>query len=501
MINIKNNDNNCFLWLFARHLNLIKKHPERIKKEDKGLANNLNYERIEFPISRKEYCKIEKQNNIRINVFCYENGIIYPLNISDKKFSDCMDFLLIFDENKSQYVYIKYFNRLIFNKTKNKNKNHFFRCCLQCFSSENILSEHKGNCLVINSKQIVKLRKGSISFKNYSKQLPVLFKIYADFECILRPTSSKGIKSSDKNGSYTEKYQDYIPCSFTYKVVCVDNKFSKDAIMYKGKNAACKFIEAILEEFYYCKRIMKKHFNKNLVMSAEEKRFQLANSCWICNKLFDVGDEKVIDHCHVTGKYRGAAHFSCNTNYKLSKKVPVIFHKLRDYDSHLIVKKLGKFDEKVSVILDGLEKYMAFTVNKNLGFMDSMQFINSGLDSLLKNLSDNDFKYLSEKFTGELFELVKEKGVYPYEYINSSKKFSEDKLPDKWEFFNSLKDKYISQRANNVWNAFKMKTMSDYHDLYFKKYVFLLTDVCEKFIKTCLDYYGLDLCHYFSSLD
>ena len=101
-----------------------------------------------------------------------------------------MDLLLIFDENKSHYVYIKDFNRLMFNKTKNKNKKYFCRCCLQCFSSGNVLTEHKENCLVINGKQNVKLGKGLISFKNYSKQLPVPFKISADFECILRPTSS-----------------------------------------------------------------------------------------------------------------------------------------------------------------------------------------------------------------------------------------------------------------------------------------------------------------------
>ena len=84
---------------------------------------------------------------------------------------------------------------------------------------------------------------------------------------------------------------------------------------------------------------MKKRFNKNLIMSAEEEeRFELSNSCWICDKLFDVGDDKVRDHCHITGKYRGAAHWSCNVNLKLSKKIPVIFHNLRGYDSYLIIK-------------------------------------------------------------------------------------------------------------------------------------------------------------------
>ena len=97
----------------------------------------------------------------------------------------------------------------------------------------------------------------------------------------------------------------------------------------------------------------------------EEEKFQLTNSCWIRGKLFDVGGEKVRDHFRVTGKFRGAAHFSCNVNCKLSKKVPVIFHNLKGYDSHLIIKEIGKFDAKVSVMPNRLEKYMAFAVIKN----------------------------------------------------------------------------------------------------------------------------------------
>ena len=148
-----------------------------------------------------------------------------------------------------------------------------------------------------------------------------------------------------------------------FLVVCVDYTFSKDVVIYRGKNAAYKFIEAILKEYDYCRKIMKKNFNKNLVMSVDkEEKFQLANSCWICNKLFDVGDEKVRDHCHVTRKFRGAAHFSCNDDCKLSKKVPVIFHNLKGYDSHLIIKEISKFDVKINVIPNGLERYMAFTV-------------------------------------------------------------------------------------------------------------------------------------------
>ena len=197
------------------------------------MINDLDYEGINFPVLRKDYCRIEGQNNIYINVFCYENELTYPVYVSDQKFHNSMDLLLISNENKSHYVYIKDFDRFMCNKTKNKNKIYFCKCCLQCFSSEQFLIEHKGNCLIINGKQRVKLNSGSVSFKNYFKQLPVPFKIYADLELIL-----KEVKSSDKNNSsYTEKYQDHLPCSFAYKVVCVDNKFSKKVIIYRGKNA------------------------------------------------------------------------------------------------------------------------------------------------------------------------------------------------------------------------------------------------------------------------
>ena len=135
--------------------------------------------------------------------------------------------------------------------------------------------EHEENCLIINVKQSLKSKSGSISFKNYSKQLPVSIKIYVEFECLL-----KGVISIHKNnGSYTEKYQDHIPCSFAYQVVSVDNKFSKKVVLFRGKNSVYKFIEAILEEYDYCKKVIKEHFNKNLIISAEkEEKFQLSNS-------------------------------------------------------------------------------------------------------------------------------------------------------------------------------------------------------------------------------
>ena len=306
-INIKNNDNKCFLWCHVRHLNPLDKNPQTLTKEDKNMINDLNYEGIKFPISKTDCCKIERQNNIYINVFCYENGLTYPVYLTDQKFGDSMDLVLISDENNAIMCILKILTDLCVIKQKNKNEKYFCKCCLHCFSSKKVLIEHAENCLIINGKQNVKLKNGSISFKNYFKQIHVHFKIYVDFECIL-----KGVKSSDENNdSYTEKYQDHIPCSFAYKVVCADNKFSKKVVLYRGKNAVYRFITAILEEYDYCRKVMKKHFNKNLIMSAvEEEKFQLTYSCWIFDKLFDAGDDKVRDHCHITEEYRGAARQS-----------------------------------------------------------------------------------------------------------------------------------------------------------------------------------------------
>ena len=506
LINIKNNDNKCFLWCHVRYLNLVDKNSSRISKIDKKIADTLDYSDINFPVSEKDYSKTEDKNSININVFSYDDSVIHPICISNKIFSDHMNLLMIHEENMSHYVYIKYFNRLMFNKTKNKNKKHFCMLCLQCFSSENILVKHKENCLIINGEQRVKLNEGIIKFFNYFKKLPVSFKIYADFECILKET---GVSEEiiDENSSYIKKYQNHIPCGFAYKAVCIDDGFTKDIVIYRGKDCVNKFIAMMLEEYEYCSNVMKEYFNKKLIMSAEEEEiFQSSNKCWICNKLFDLVDEKVRDHCHISGKFRGAVHFSCNANLKITKKVSVTFHNLRGYDGHLIMKERNNFDVIIDAIPNGLEKCMAFIINRNLVFIDSMQFMNSSLDSLVRNLVDEDFKYLSKEFKefkDKDLKLLKEKGVYPYEYMNSFKKFNETELPSKNKFFSSLKHEDISgkdyEKAKDIWNTFNIRNLGEYHDLYLKTDVLLLCDVFEKFINTCLNYYGLDPCHYFSS--
>ena len=150
--------------------------------------------------------------------------------------------LLLNDDNKSHYVYIKDFDTFMFHKIKNKNKKWFCSSCLQCFRSESVLIKHKEDCLSINGKQSVKLEEGIIEFANYFKQIPVLFKIYADFKCNLRNVESY-------EGSYTKKYQDDTLCSFAYKGVCNDDKFTKPIVVYRSEIVAYEFIKAIFKEY------------------------------------------------------------------------------------------------------------------------------------------------------------------------------------------------------------------------------------------------------------
>ena len=137
----------------------------------------------------------------------------------------------------------------------------------------------------------------------------------------------------------------------------MDDRFSKPIVAFTGKNASYEFIKAILKGYGYCKKVMKKHFNKNFIISEEEEHlFQQNNSCWICEKLINHDNEKVRGHCHVTGKFRGAAHWSYNKNLQLNKKVLIIFPNLKGYGSHLSFCEINKFDVKISVIPNGLEK-------------------------------------------------------------------------------------------------------------------------------------------------
>ena len=432
-----------------------------------------------------------------------------------------MELLLIIEGKNKHYVLIKDFNKFMFNQTKHEHRKYFCMYCLQCFSREDVLTEHKSNCISINGKQAINMpEKGDkVYFKNHHKQLPVPFVIYADFEALTEKI--QGCQPNNEK-SYTEAYQKHTDCGYGYKVVCCyDDKYSKPVQIHRGENAVHKFMENMLEEVNWCKSKMKKHFNKPLKMTKEnETDFQKATKCYICDIKYTDKDIHVRDHCHITGKFRGSAHQDCNLKLQMKPdniKIPVIFHNLRGYDSHFIMQQIGEIAKKhtyknkrgeechmnINCIPNNMEKYMAFMLGNHLVFLDSFQFMSSSLDNLIKNSPDEAFKYTKQEFKKEQFNLMKQKGIYPYDHMDSFDRFNETKLPVQQDFYSILNNEHISdeqyKHAQNVWDIFNLKTMGDYHDLYLKSDILLLADVFENFRKTCLQYYKLDPCHYFTS--
>ena len=504
LINIKNEDQKCFTYclLYHLHQNKIKSNPQRVSIY-KQYENTVDLTGINFPVSIKDIPKIEKMNNISINVFGYENKTTFPVFISDSQTENPLNLLLISNDDKRHYIYIKNFNRFMYKKTKHNCKKHFCISCLQCFSTEAILNNHLENCLIINKKQNIIMPKfgSKVFFKNYFKMIKSPFVIYCDFESILEPIDT--VKQDEKTTSYTTGYQNHLISSYAYKVVCQLDKYTKPIKCYRGVNATKDFLTNLLIENEEIQNIINTQFQEKMKISKEQQNeFHRTTICHICNGKLTKKD-KVRDHCHVTGEYRGAAHRNCNLQFKISTKVPVVFHNLRGYDSHFIMQEIGEFDLDISVIPSNSEKYMSFTWGKNLVFIDSFQFLSSGLEKLSSNLAQNKYTHLENELGNANSHLLKQKGVYCYEYTDKWEKCEETKLPNKEKFYSSLNDTNISdenyKRALEIWDKFNCKNLGEYSDLYLKSDVCLLADVFENFRNTCLKYYKLDPTHYFSS--
>ena len=519
LINLKNTDNKCFLWCHNRHLNPLIVHPERITKADRESVKRLDYTGITFPVTVKDIYKIEKQNKINICVFGYD-GEAYPIRISETNFTDHLELLWIEEGDKSHYVLIKDFDRFMFSFNDHKEKKYFCLRCLHCCSSASVLEDHKQDCLLLNGAQAIKMPEAGskIYFKNHKKMLPAPFVIYADFESITEKIDGC-LPSDDK--SYTSTYQSHKACSYGYKLVCrYDNSYSKPVEIYRGEDCIEKFIMKMLSEVKDCIKIVIEHFQKPLVMTDKnETHFQNSTICHICERKFNEerdkdkpSKQKVRDHCHITGKYRGAAHSNCNLKWSISAenlKIPVIFHNLKGYDCHFIMQNIGHlirqdFNINVDVIASNFEKYIGFRLGNYLTFIDSFSFMSQSLDRLSSNLSDNAFFYSKKAFPNDdQFRLIKRKGVYPYDYMDSFQRFSEKSLPAREDFYSILNDTNISEsdyeHAKQVWSEFQIKDLGYYHDLYLRTDVLLLADVFENFRTICLKDYGLDPCHYYSA--
>ena len=260
---------------------------------------------------------------------------------------------------------------------------------------------------------------------------------------------------------------------------------------------------------------------KTMIFTEDNKRkYEESTNCHICGKSeFTEKDWKVRDHCHTSGKFRGLAHNTCNLKFRVPAFTPVFFHNISGCDAHLFVKNLGVTEGDVRCIRNNEEKYISFSknitvekitaeeeeisVDHEIHFLDSFKFMACALGTLVDNLDKDKCKNLRKFYDEDKFGLLKRKGVYPYDFVDSLERLSDKKLPSKEEFCSTLNNTKISdedyRHAQNVCNEFSMKNMSEYHDLYLKSNVLLLADVFENFRDVCMSNYGLDPCWYYTS--
>ena len=520
VINMKNDNDQCFKWSVTRALHPVEKNSERITKILKYQSERLDWSGLKFPVDLNQIAIFEKFHpSISINVFGCDKTI-YPLRISKTKRPRIVDLLLISDGEKQHYCLIKSLSRLLSSQmSKHDGSIVFCLNCLNHFPNEEKLKIHEEYCLKNEAIRIEIPEKGTfISFIHHNRLIKVPFVVYADFEAFTEEISTC---EPNQEFSLTKKYQKHRPSGFCFLIVCFDKRFKSKLVVYRAKDdnedIGEIFVEKLEEEI---KRIQEEFdFSAKMIPLTKEEQceFENASVCWICQKEFGES-KKVRDHCHFTGKYRGAAHNQCNLQFKKPKFTPVIFHNLSGCDSHLFVKNLGKSEGNIKCIPNNEEKYISFSkdiivgeyVNKKgekvkikheIRFLDSFKFMAS-LESLVGNLGLEKLKETREKF-GTKFEFLARKGIYPYDYMNGIEKFSEEKLPPKEEFYSKLNDCGISDddhnHAKKVWKEFLVKNLGEYHDLYLKSDVLLLADVFEEFRNVCLENHSLDPAWYYTS--
>ncbi|XP_055307001.1 uncharacterized protein LOC129572785 [Sitodiplosis mosellana] len=377
--------------------------------------------------------------------------------------------------------------------------------------------------------------------------IEVPFIIYADIESLLLSETTNQL---DEYKIPKGTIQKHIANSIGY---FFHARFDENLSHYdgfSGPDCVDQFIERLL---FLAENVVwpKIHEIEAMSLSEEEENdFQDADVCHICKKEFYFKSNmwnKVRDHCHLSGRYRGASHSECNLKFQISKSVPVVFHNL-DYDSHFLIERLANaFPSKMSLIPKNSEHYISFSkelpdYNDNninnvfekenghsnfndvtiafdgrkkkekryrermkLRFIDSYRFLNCSLAQLAKNLPSEKLSITRKQWanlTEQKMGLLTMKGVYPYTYMDSWDKFNETKLPSPEQFYDDLNECGISDEqynhAQNIWNSFNIHTLREYTDIYLKTDVLLLADVFENFRNNCIKLYGLDPAHYYT---
>lgn len=508
IINVQNQDDHCLRWALRSALFPVGKNAQRTSNYPTN--DGLNFQDISAPTPISQIIKVEKKNNLAINVFGWKGCVIVHQLSKQPPEIPRINIMLIEQEEEDglyvHYTWIKDLNRLLYDQTKHKERKHFCERCLHGYTRADLLEQHKPDCRGNGERAIriemPKSEKSILKFENWHRQMKVPFVIYADFESIINKIEGPTL---DPIKSSTQRTQIHEACGFSYIVVRSDGAVGQP-IVYRGLNATEAFLQ-------YLERTENeiKNFCSNpqpIQMTPEDwNMYNNTTHCYICHKLMTTKIskktkkeylDKVRDHCHLTGRFRGGAHYTCNFKLKLDPKtitIPIIFHNLKNYDGHLIMQSISKTEGNIKCIPNNMEKYISFSL-RQLRFIDSAQFLLASLDNLVEANKTEDFRYTKHP-------LLLRKGIYPYEYMDNWQRFQETQLPSIDKFYSSLTDESISEKdyehAQNVWRTFGCQTLGDYHDLYLRTDVLLLADVFENFRATCLRQYELDPAHYYTS--
>lgn len=555
-------DQRCFIWSVLRALHPAAKDPLVTgKNRVKGYMLDLVRHEgditlppdVTFPIEINDqvFRSIEDVNpSFSFSVFHLgeEENDVRPLYLSAYRLSRPahVQLGLISDGDVNHFVLIKSMSDLL--GGSNKGRIFWCECCLTRHYSEEKLRSHMEVCLSNEPTKVVMPYKGGkhhkIIFNRFKDLMPCPFVVYADFEALLTPPEAQLNTEKRKMASK------HVPVSWAYHIRPIDGRYNG----IKGWNGRpiieprehcgeddCvgKFLDALDYDTRILYEVMKEEDVAAVMTDEDTEDFLNADKCHVCHGAFEevAGVEggdfvKVINANKYTGKYMGAAHGECMAKvHKFNKNtvIPVIFHNLRGYDGyHLMRGVYTRLEDvsKIDVIAKNMEKFTAITLNR-MRFIDSYQFIRGSLDGLVKNMETdvkkkNDPKLLKEAFSpvfrhmcgGNILtdtesmhklEFCLQKGIYPYEYMDSSAKLFETRLPPMKAFYSQLKKQGITKqehkRAKKMWKLFECKNMGDYTNLYCKLDVLLLESVFEQFRASCMskDAHGLDPCHYLTA--
>lgn len=504
-LNIQNKDDHCFLWSVMAHMYPASKNPNRVSSYP-HFKNILDIRGMSFPPALDDLKTFEKNNpNISINVYGLEKNddVSGPLYKTLKHKLTHINLLLIEQNGKSHFCLIKNIEKLVHRQlTKHTSKIHLCEECFIYFDTEQKLYSH--NCARV--KTILPEPNSTLAFSHFERTQRIPIVIYGDFESLL-------LEYSDKSKSnHIENIQAHEATCFAYYICCESKPELNEYVSYRGPNCAKKFVETISKDVKKLHQLLSVNCEM-LPLSAEEKHsLQNATICHICRKSFEIGERIAADHDHFTGKYRGPSHDSCNVNAKSCEFIPILFHNFSGYDCHLFITELSNTIGRINLIPKTKEKYITLTKflpiegqnPAQLKFIDSFNFLNSGLDELASTLDPGDFKNLKKMYPNpHQFELLRKKGIYCYDYIDSWDRYNETELPDRKFFYSKLKAENITdenyEHAKSVWREFNIQSLGEYTDLYLKCDVLLLCDIFEKFRCMSLTYYNLDPCYYVSS--